>query len=109
MLAEYDGLAAKAEATPERWVVTHGEPHPGNLMRTGSGLVLVDWETVRIAPPERDLWLVDDDQGDPAAAALFRLRWTLADIAGYAAELRRPHEATEDVTASWTYLNSYFA
>ncbi|MET8147917.1 phosphotransferase family protein [Actinoplanes sp. NPDC049668] len=109
MLAEYDGLVAKAEATPQSWVVTHGEPHPGNLMRTASGLVLVDWETVRIAPPERDLWLVDGDHGDPAASALFRLRWQLADIAGYADELRRPHEATEDITAAWTYLRSYLA
>ncbi|MEU7909330.1 phosphotransferase [Actinoplanes sp. NPDC049118] len=109
MLAEYDGLVAQVEATAERWVVTHGEPHPGNLMRTGAGLVLIDWETVRIAPPERDLWMVTGDSGDPAAAALYRLRWKLADIAAYAGELRRPHQATEDITASWTYLKGYFA
>jgi spectinomycin phosphotransferase len=109
LLAEYDGLVAQVEDTAGRWVVTHGEPHPGNLMRTAAGLVLIDWETVRIAPPERDLWLVADDAGAPAASALYRLRWKLADIAVYADELLSPHEANEDLAASWKYLQSYFA
>ena len=40
------------------WVVTHGEPHPVNVMQTDAGRVLIDWDTVAIAPPERDLWMV---------------------------------------------------
>jgi aminoglycoside phosphotransferase (APT) family kinase protein len=31
-------------------VITHGEPHPGNIVRTGAGLMLVDWDTVGLAP-----------------------------------------------------------
>jgi spectinomycin phosphotransferase len=30
-------------------VVTHGEPHPGNLIQTSAGLVLIDWDTVAVA------------------------------------------------------------
>ncbi|MFD0822401.1 phosphotransferase family protein, partial [Micromonospora zhanjiangensis] len=106
------------------WVVTHGEPHPGNLIRHPAGLRLVDWETVRLAPPERDLWLLThgaDDADDllrryasatgrpvdPTALAHYRLRWELADIAGYVVELRGPHGTGADTAASWRYLNGY--
>jgi spectinomycin phosphotransferase len=39
-------------------VVTHGEPHPGNILRAAGGLYLIDWDTVGLALPERDLWMV---------------------------------------------------
>jgi aminoglycoside phosphotransferase (APT) family kinase protein len=48
-------------AGPDR-VITHGEPHPGNLMVTDRGPVLIGWDTVGLARPERDLWWV---LGDP--------------------------------------------
>lgn len=121
MLSEFDRLVEQVRATNSPWVVTHGEPHPGNLIRSADGLRLIDWDTVRIAPPERDLWLVAGDSEDllaeytratgrqisSAALACYRLRWDLDDIAIYVDELRRPHRATEDITASWTYLNRY--
>ena len=49
-----DALAAAAAARPERWVVTHGEPHRANTITTPDGPVLVDWESSRLAPPERE-------------------------------------------------------
>ena len=48
------------------WVVTHGEPHAGNVMRTSEGRVLVDWDTVALAPPERDLWMLVAGGADAA-------------------------------------------
>ena len=33
-------------------VVTHGEPHVGNAIRTEAGWMLVDWDTTLLAPPE---------------------------------------------------------
>jgi spectinomycin phosphotransferase len=122
MLADFDRLVAVVRDGAGPWVVTHGEPHPGNVMRTPDGLHLIDWDTVRIAPPERDLWLIADDDSDeviadyteatgwpvdPAGLALFRLRWTLADIAAYVDELRGPHQATADTAASLRYLAGY--
>ncbi|MFC7583093.1 phosphotransferase [Nonomuraea antimicrobica] len=60
-LEEFDRLAGR----PGEPVVTHGEPHPGNLLRAdGDRRLLVDWDTAGMAVPERDLWLVarsDDD------------------------------------------------
>ncbi|MFC0006518.1 phosphotransferase enzyme family protein [Micromonospora siamensis] len=122
LLAEVDRLVARVAATGSDWVVTHGEPHPGNLMWTGAGLRLVDWDTVRLGPPERDLWFLAGDTGtdalvgwtastgrpvDPDALALYRLRWDVADIAGFVADFRRSHRESEDTTAAFGYLRGY--
>ncbi|HEX5595421.1 MAG TPA: phosphotransferase [Micromonosporaceae bacterium] len=121
LLGDFDRLVGQVRDTAASWVVTHGEPHPGNLIRSRSGLRLIDWDTVQIAPPERDLWMLAGDSDDvlveyvratgrpvsQAGLALYRLWWDLADIASFVEELRQPHRATEDITDSWTYLNSY--
>ena len=66
-LAAFDRLAGAArDAAP---VITHGEPHPGNVLRAGPDRILVDWDTVALGPPERDLWLVTGETG-PRDAAL---------------------------------------
>jgi spectinomycin phosphotransferase len=104
LLVEYDRLKGTLPPRDE-WVVTHGEPHPGNFMRTREGLRLVDWDTVRLAPRERDLWLVDDRP----AYAFFRLRWKLADITVSARDLSLPHSNTEDMSATFGYLREYLA
>lgn len=105
LLALYDRLGAGV--APDGWVVTHGEPHAGNLIESR---LLVDWDTVALAPPERDLWMpVDDDpeaasrytretsrQLDPAALDFFRLRWDLADLASFTTTLRSPHTDNAD-------------
>ncbi|WP_207232468.1 hypothetical protein [Micromonospora kangleipakensis] len=39
----------------------HGEPHPGNPDPGTLGLRLIDRDTVQIAPPERDLWMLAGD------------------------------------------------
>jgi spectinomycin phosphotransferase len=108
LLALADRLRAEAEAQGVRSVVTHGEPHSGNIVRTSDGPVLVDWDTVALAPPERDLWMLTGDgmeehYGLPVnAAALdyFRLAWDLKDLAEYLNVLRAPHTLNED-TRRW--------
>ncbi len=131
-LAEFDRLAATVASTAADWVVTHGEPHPGNLIRTGAGLRLIDWTTVRIAPPERDLWMLtraftDLLGAEPPAfdalahytaatgravsvegVALYQRWWVLADVAAFTADLRNPHSDGEDAAAALVYLAGYF-
>lgn len=107
LLACADRLAAGIGG---REVVTHGEPHAGNVMQTGSGPALVDWDTVALAPPERDLWMLPDvgdlyttltgTRVDPQALDYFRLLWELKDWAEYLNLLRAPHEETEDTRRS---------
>jgi len=56
---------ARATAAADNLVITHGEPHPGNIIRVASdsAIMLIDWDTVGLAPPERDLWMVATETG----------------------------------------------
>ena len=116
LLGRYDALVAAARTAPT--VLTHGEPHPGNLMRTGTGWVLIDWDTVRTAPPERDLWglgvadssLLDAYTAatgvvpDPDRLELYRIRWEIMDLAACAHEFSRAHTGTANDEESWRIL-----
>jgi spectinomycin phosphotransferase len=109
----FDRLAdvtAPARADP---VITHGEPHPGNVMRVGDRLVLIDWDTVALATPERDVALIADGPADvdryqraagraidPAVIILYRLRWYLDDLSSAVQMFRHPHHDTDD-TRRW--------
>jgi hypothetical protein len=123
LVALTDRLSAELGKSRNRWVVTHGEPHAANVMRTPNGHVLIDWDTVALAPPERDLWMfaTDDDprvavysaatghQPDEAALDYFRLRWDLADIAAFTDLLRSPHGHNEDTARALSNLRYYLA
>ncbi|MGW7329471.1 phosphotransferase [Streptomyces sp. NPDC054840] len=121
LLAYMDALVRHVRSTEAAWVVTHGEPHPGNLVRGRTGLRLIDWDTVQLAPAERDLWMVAAGSTDalrsytrrtgravsPDALALYDVAWKLRNIAAYVAEFRRPHRVTGDTRRSWQFLSRY--
>ena len=125
---------ARARFSAEDLVITHGEPHPGNIIRlaaadadgAGAGaagpvsgaIMLIDWDTVGLAPPERDLWMVATETGaelrryteltgrpvDMAAIELYRLRWALDDLSCFARDLRAPHRRTPGTEHAWQAL-----
>jgi len=115
--AAFDRLAQRT-APGAGSVVTHGEPHPANVMSVPGDVVLVDWDTVGLAPPERDLWLVVEDGSedagryeaatghrvDPTAMTMYRLRWYLDDVASTVHIFRHPHERTADTQRWWDGL-----
>jgi hypothetical protein len=121
LLSLFDRLAADVAQRSGHWVVTHGEPHGGNVMRTADGHVLIDWDTVALAPAERDLWmLVRDSAGeatiyteatghelDQVAIDFFRLTWALADTAAFTHQLRSPHRHSEDAVWAFEALTYY--
>ena len=121
LLRRYRELVALAD--PARAVLTHGEPHPGNTMLTADGWRLIDWDTVLVAQPERDLWSLDPGDGTllsayaeatgvrplPEMLELFKVRWTVADIADFVASLSRPHTGDANDDAAWTYLEATVA
>ena len=116
LLDRYTALGADVDRS--RRVLTHGEPHRGNTIVTATGVVLVDWDTCLLAPPERDLWmLVGEDPGireryaartgmplDPRLLDGYRLRWDLADVEACVRDLRAPHRDDEDTRTAWTAL-----
>lgn len=119
LLADFGRLAVGFDALPK--VITHGEPHPGNIIRTGTGPVLIDWDTVGLAPPERDLWFLAEDDASagfaryqaatdyrpaPAAVELYRLRWRLDDISAYLTSLLRASRPTADTAHALTALHA---
>ena len=122
-LRVYDEAAAQLRERSGSWVVTHGEPHRGNTILDRSGrLLLIDWDTTLVAPRERDLWhVLDEDRTgweeycavavaaplDTDALDLYRQRWELADVASFVAEFRRPHAEDENTTASFGFLRGY--
>ena len=119
-LARFDELvhAAAGSGPP---VITHGEPHPGNIMRGGGRLLLVDWDTAGLALPERDLWLAAGDDAraagryaeltgrrvSGAAMDLYRLRWDLDDIALSVRDFRAPHVQNEDTALMWDAITEH--
>jgi spectinomycin phosphotransferase/16S rRNA (guanine(1405)-N(7))-methyltransferase len=118
LFQHYDVIAAAVSRNPQRIVLTHGEPHPANTLRTAHGWLLVDWDTTLLAAPERDLWsmaaadptVVDTYQAmtgrqlDRQGLDCYRLGWDLAEICGYIAVLRHRHEDSADMRASWSNL-----
>lgn len=94
-VADYLRLAASTD--PATWVVTHGEPHTRNQLATDHdrGVVLVDWESARLAPPERDLRWLGPPTGDPDLLRMFELEWRLDEVSQYADWFEQPHTGTE--------------
>ena len=100
-----------------------GGPHPWRApprqhdADRSRGWVLIDWDTVLVAPPERDLWLIDPGDGtmlDAYASATgvspvplfdaYRLRWDIADIAAGVGRFRRPHAGSPEDDKAWGLL-----
>lgn len=118
LLSLADRLSADVVKRGSTWVVTHGEPHSANVMRDGDSYLLVDWDTVAVAPRERDLWMLVGDtadeltsytkatghQIDQGAVDFFRLAWDLNDLAEYLNVLRSPHRENEDTIAAYNGL-----
>jgi spectinomycin phosphotransferase len=115
MLAAADRLSIEAATRSAKWVVTHGEPHAGNVMHTDEGRMLIDWDTVALGPPERDLWMVVSDgeaeadiyaeatshRPDETALEFFALIWDLSDLASYLNVVRSPHRHDEDTELAY--------
>jgi spectinomycin phosphotransferase len=93
-----------AEAAHSRaWVATHGEPDSGNQLLTSEGRLLVDWESLKLAPAELDLRTLvsagvapHEASADPEMVELFDLEWRLDEVSQYADWFAAPHPGTAD-------------
>ncbi|MFI0740916.1 phosphotransferase [Streptomyces sp. NPDC021100] len=95
----YHELADLARSRRDAWVPTHGEPHNDNQLVGAFGLRLVDWESLALAPRERDyadLPAACRESADPAMLELFALDWRLSEIDEYVRWFTAPHTGTED-------------
>jgi len=120
-LGQYDNMAAAALSQPERFVITHGEPHRANTIATDQGLMLIDWDTTLLAPPERDLWELNGEDSSVAGTYteqtgttivdefmdLYQLSWDLNEVAIYLTQFRQDHIESDDTTEAWTNLRHF--
>lgn len=114
---EFDRLVADLRRSDGAPVLTHGEPHPGNLLQCEGRYLLIDWDTVGLALPERDLWSVVQIPEDleryaeatgrtisASALTVYRLRWDLEETALYIDWFRAPHDRSPDTEEAWQGL-----
>lgn len=121
LLVVYKRLATAVGKHRDRMVITHGEPHAGNVLDFEGRYWLIDWDTARVAAPERDLWDLDPGDGSiieaytsatgvaaiPEALSLYRLWFDLDEIGGYLKAFRQPHHDDADAAESWNNLMHY--
>ena len=125
----YDHLRRSVEDSGAPWVLTHGEPHAANVMQMRDGQIrLIDWDTVAIAPRERDLWQLEvETEADFAAyrsgsspgtiappvnrdaIELYRLSWALSETSLYTADFRLPHVADDNTRVAFAGLGENVA
>jgi len=118
LAARFDRLVDSTEPARAHSVITHGEPHHANVMSVDGRLVLIDWDTVAMAPPERDVSLIATARNegidryeqttgralDRRVITLYRLRWYLDDLATAMRLFSSRHGDTADTRRSWGAL-----
>ena len=106
----YDSLASAVATGSDTWVITHGEPKANNTMITAAGAVLVDWDTVQVAPTARDVWLLPSPNDYAATTGrqvpadqlhMYRLRWDLKDLCHFTSWLTHASRITPDTDRAW--------
>lgn len=94
-----------------------------NFTGAGTGMMLIDWDTTGLAPPERDLWMIASNTGeelrdytaatgravDSAALTFYRLRWALDDMSAFLVRLRAARQRTADTEHAWRALQETIA
>jgi spectinomycin phosphotransferase len=131
LLARADRLAQALAQRSQEYIVCHGDLHAGNLLLAANDAVyIVDWDTVILAPKERDLmfiggglidpaWAPHEEerlfyQGyghtaiDPMAVAYFRYERIIQDIAAFCQEICSPAVGDADRTQALHYLTGNF-
>lgn len=108
--------ARTAERCADLWrgeppALTHGDPSPANVL-FGEDVLILDWGGLMWAPPERDWSAISRafgtaPRGRAELLRFYEVRWTLAEIAEYAARFAGRHTGDADDEAMWGRLMRY--
>jgi spectinomycin phosphotransferase len=124
-------LARSLRARSPTFVLCHADLHAGNFLLDPHGpFYLVDWDTLTLAPKERDLmfigggllggWRTPEEEEtlfyqaygqtdvDPIALAYYRYERIIQDIAVFCERIFSTNEAGADRAQSFQYLASNF-
>ena len=124
-LDRYDSLGRSAEAIQDPFVITHGDPTPGNLiLDTENRLHLIDWDGVCLGPPEKDLvsftgerfevvlerYLTERQCDISLHADIFGFyiyEWTLNEIRDYGTKILFKNDDAKQNEYDWESLQDY--
>lgn len=131
LVGRAERLADILRAQPQELVICHSDLHAGNLHLSNDGaLYLVDWDTVSLAPKERDLMYIGggllgnwyspaeeetfffrsygQTQINEVASAYYRYERIVQDIAAFCSQLLSTTAGGEDREQGLQYLKSNF-
>lgn len=104
--AHYHRLAERCRKIDFEYVITHGDA-PGNvLMKSPTDIYIIDWDEILLAPPERDLWFLEDEPDflagyrqiyprfrmNPVARDFSILHYYFNSLVHYLREIILPHD-----------------
>ena len=124
-LERYDSLGRSASALQTPFVITHGDPTPGNLIIDAENrLHIIDWDGVCLGPPEKDLvsftgerfevvlesYLAKRRSGAALHADIFGFyiyEWTLNEIRDYGTKILFKNSDMQQNAYDWESLQDY--
>ena len=124
-LERYDNLGRSAEALQTSFVITHGDPTPGNLiLDMQNRLHIIDWDGACLGPPEKDLvsftgerfevvlerYLTERESDVSLHADIFGFyiyEWTLNEIRDYGTKILFKNGDTQQNEYDWESLQEY--
>jgi spectinomycin phosphotransferase len=131
MITRTEQLAEQMQSRSLPLVLCHADIHAGNaLVQEDVTFYIVDWDTIRMAPRERDLMYVGaglwgnwqsadaeetffyrghgESDVDPVAIAYYRYERVIEDIALYCDQILQPDESDEERALALHYLKWNF-
>lgn len=124
-MERYDELGSSAAASQTSFVITHGDPTPGNLiLDTENRLHLIDWDGVSLGPTERDLVAFTGERFDVVLESYLEKRqneitlyadifgfyiyeWALNEIRDYGTKILFKNKDTQQNEYDWESLQDY--
>ena len=124
-LERYDDLGRSATALQTPFVITHGDPTPGNLIIDAENrLHIIDWDGVSLGPVEKDLvaftgerfdvvletYLAERQDSTALYADIFGFyiyEWTLNEIRDYGTKILFKNDDAQQNEYDWESLQDY--
>jgi len=130
LLLRAERLAGEMRSRSASFVLCHADLHGGNILIDAQGkLFIVDWDTLMLAPKERDLMFIGAGIGkgwdnplhahhfyqgygagdvDPFGIAYYRYERIVEDIAAYCQEILESDPSSQDRQSGLTRLSDQF-
>lgn len=118
---DIEELSTKLPCSNKKMCLCHTDIHEGNILLNDKGLILIDWEGLKLAPPEADFFdiiqrewstvFIDEYKSkhpnfkiDLETLKFYQLRRILVDIWEFIEQIQYDEQSEEDLQLSLSYL-----